>query len=224
MKQFFRNETLVKKSLFISYIVLGLLIIMGLFSHLSSHNSRSSTEDLFNKRFAVYQVTATVIKNVAAVHSNFGRTTRQAHAGFDEKEINLLVKEQFAALDGIHQMIEEALPAERLTPEEKRLQGAIVNNFKDYKESCISRFGLGTPNLRLDRLSVAISDDRFTELNRSLYDLLDLEARLNQETSHGRPRSLSAALGNLYPTFESSYRSVRADQPISRQAHNRPRE
>ena len=121
MRQFFWNQTLFKKCLFTSYIVLALLIITGLFSHLYSYNPRSSTEGLFDKRFKVYQVTVTVIKNVANVHSNLDKATRRADDGFDEKEINLLVKEQLAALDGTNEVIKETLLAEWLNPVEKRL-------------------------------------------------------------------------------------------------------
>lgn len=220
MRQFFRNDRMLKKCLFISYVVLGLLIITGLFSRLNSYNTRSSTEDLFGKRFKIYQSTATAIRNVSNIHLNLDKATRQADAGFDEKEINLLVREQLAALDKTNKEIKQALTAEWLVPAEKRLCEVVLNNFRDYKESYVATVHLGTPGLKRASLSSGISDD-FKELRRSLYDLLALEEKLNQGTSDHRPRSLSAALGNLYPTFESPHRTVHADQPSSHQAHYR---
>ncbi len=219
MRQFFRNDRMFKKCLFISYVVLGLLIITGLFSHLNSYNARS-TEDFFDKRFKIYQSTATAIRNVSNIHLNLDKATRQANAGFDEKEINLLLRGQLAALDETDREIKQALTPEWLTPGEKRLCEVVLNNFRDYKESYVATLGLGTLGLKRASLSVGISDD-FTELSRSLYDLLALEEKLSQGTSDRRSRSLSAALGNLYPTFESSDRIVRADQPSSRQAYYR---
>ena len=220
MRQFFRNDRMLKKCLFISYVVLGLLIITGLFSRLNSYNARSSTEDLFDKRFKIYQSTATAIRNVSNIHLNLDKATRQANAGFDEKEINLLVRKQLAALDETNMEIKQAFTAEWLTPVEKRLCDVVLKNFRDYKESYLATLGLGTPGLKRASLSVGIFDD-FAELSSSLYDLLALEEKLSQGTSDRRPRSLRAALGNLYPTFESSHRTVHADQPSSRQAHYR---
>ncbi len=222
MRQFFRNETFLKKCLFISYTVLGFLIITGLFSGLNSYNARSSAEDRFEKHFKVYQSTATVIRNVSNIRLNLDRAARKASAGFDQREVNLLVTEQLAALDETNKMIQQTFRVEWLTPAEKGLCEVILHRLRDYKESCVAALGRGTPELKMASFSGSVADDHFAELNRSLYDLLDLEDRLSQETSSDRrPRSLRAALGNLYPTFDNSHRAVQAGQPSNRQAYYR---
>jgi len=221
MRQFFRNLTLSKKLLFASSIIFVFLTISGLFSQLNSSNPRSPTEDTLNKHFGVYQTSAMVIKNVANVQSNLDKVTRWANAGFDEREVDLLGKEQLAVLDGANEMIKKALLAEWLVPVEKRLCKVILNHFRDYKESCISTIAVATSDLQMATLLIGIADDHFKELNRSLHDLLDLEAKLCLENSNHPNRSLSAALGNLYPAAGGCHRSVLTDQPMSRQSHYR---
>ncbi len=222
MRQFFRNDTLLKKCLFISYLVLGLLIVTGLLSTLNSYAPRSSTEDLFGKRFEIYQATVTAIRNVSSIHLNLDKATRQVNAGFDGREVNLLVREQLACLDETNKAIKQALLAEWLTPAEKRSCEIVLMNFREYKESYVRTTpGLRTPTLKKASWSATVSDNRFAELSRSLYDLLDLEDRLSQGASDRRPKSLRAALGNLYPTFDNSYRAIPEDQLRSHQAHYR---
>ena len=219
MKTFFQNQPQLKRLLFGSSVILVFLAISGLFSHLSSSNPRTSPEDLFSKRFKIYQAGSIAIKNVANVHSNLDKVTRWANAGFDRREIDLLGKKQLAALDGVNETIKKTLPAEWLTPEEKRLYEVILNNFRDYKQSCISTIALATSDLQMATLFLRDADDHFKELNRSLHDLLDLENRLSQETSTHPRRSFSVILGNLYYHAESSHRPISTDERMSRLAY-----
>ena len=221
MRQFVRNLTLSKKVLFASFIIFVFLMISGLFSQLNSSSPRLSTEGTRDKHFGVYQTGAMVIKNVANVQSNLDKVTRWANAGFNKREVDLLGKDQLAVLDGADELIEQALLAEWLAPAEKRLCKVILNHFRDYKESCISTMAVATSDLQMAMLFIGVADDHFKELNRSLHDLLDLETKLCLENSNHPNRSLSAALGNLYPAAGGCHRSVPTDQPMSRQSHYR---
>jgi hypothetical protein len=221
MSQFLQNQTLSKKLLFVFSIILLFLTVSGLFSHLNSSNPRMTMEDIYSKRFKVYQAGAMVIKNVASVQSNLDKITQWVHAGFDKREIDLLGKEQLAVLEGVNETIRKTLDAEWLTPEEKELYKAIQRNFADYREFCSSTIRMATLDLQMASPLIATAGDSFKKINRNLHDLLDLETRLCPENSNIPNRSFSAALGNLYPAAGGCHRSGLAEQPMSRQAHYR---
>jgi phosphoglycerate-specific signal transduction histidine kinase len=86
MKLFFRNQKLSKKLLFAPLVIIVFLILLGWVSYLNLSNQRSAIENIFNNRFKAYQTSATIIKDIANVHSNLYKVISWANARYDEKK------------------------------------------------------------------------------------------------------------------------------------------
>jgi len=194
MKQFLRNQKLSKKLLFAPLVVIIFLVILGLVSYRNLSNQRSAIENIFDNRFKAYQSGATIVKDITSVHANLYKVISWANAKYDEKKIDLLGKEQMAALERTAEMIGKALLLESLTPEEKALYQTIMNHLTVYKKVCYSAIDLATSDLNTATMFMGNADEKFQTLNRSLHDLLDLENKLSQDQYDYSLASFSWAL------------------------------
>ena len=219
MNRFFQNQTLLKNLLPVSTIFL-FLMISGLFAHPNSSNPGLSKNELLNKRLKVYQASTMVIKNASDVHLNLTKATRWANAGIDERKINLLGEEQLARLEGVDKMIKKTLLGEWPTPEEKTLYEAILNDFENYRNSCILTIRTATSNLQMTT-TFRVADDHFKQLHGNLQDLLDLETRLSPEIAYHPHRAVSAASRTFCRPDEGSRGTIRANDRMNRQAYSR---
>jgi methyl-accepting chemotaxis protein len=194
MKLFFRNQKLSKKLLFAPLVIIVFLILLGWVSYLNLSNQRSAIENIFNNRFKAYQTSATIIKDIANVHSNLYKVISWANAKYDEKKIDLLGKEQMEALERTNDMIGKALQVKWLTQEEKFLYQTIMVHLTEYNKSCFSAIDLATSDLNYATMYMGNADEKFQTLSRSLHDLLDLENKLSQDQYDYSVRSFNAAL------------------------------
>ena len=109
MKQFFLNQKLSKKLLVAPLVIIIFLIILGLVAYRNLSNQRSAIENIFDERFKAYQTGATIVKDIANVHTNLYKVISWADAKYEEKKINLLGKEQGTALERTADMIGKTL-------------------------------------------------------------------------------------------------------------------
>jgi len=195
MELFFRNQKLSKKLLFAPLVVIFFLIILGFVSYRNLSNQRSAIENIFDNRFKAYQTSATIIKDIANVHANLYKVISWVDGGYEQKKIDLLGKEQMAALERTNDTIGKALQVKWLTEEEKTLYKTILDHLKEYKKSGNSAIDLANSEyLSTAVMYMGIADEKFQTLNRSLHDLLDLENKLSQDQYDYSVRSFNAAL------------------------------
>jgi len=99
MKQILVNLKLAKKLFIAPSLVILFLIVLGWVSYQSLSEQKSIIENLFNDRFKSYQASATIIKEIAQVHSNLYKVISWANAKYDEKKVEALGKEQLVKID-----------------------------------------------------------------------------------------------------------------------------
>jgi len=180
MRQFFLNQKLSKKLLAAPGVIIIFLIMLGLVAYRNLSNQRSAIENIFDERFKAYQTGATIVKDITNVHSNLYKVISWTDAKYDEKKIDLLAKEQMAALDRTAEMIGKTLQSNWLTEEEKISYQTIMDDFKVYKKYCSSAIDLATSDINYATMFMATADEKFQKLNKSLDDLLNLENKLSQ--------------------------------------------
>ena len=180
MKQFFLNQKLSKKLLAAPGVIIIFLIMLGLVAYRNLSNQRAAIENIFDERFKAYQTGATIVKDITNVHSNLYKVISWTDAKFDEKKIDLLAKEQMAALDRTAEMIGKTLRSNWLTEEERISYQTIMDDFKVYKKFCSSAIDLATSDLNYATMFMGTADEKFQKLNKSLDELLNLENKLSQ--------------------------------------------
>jgi methyl-accepting chemotaxis protein len=194
MKQFFRNQSLSIKLLVAPLIIIVFMILMGAAAYFNLSNQRSAIVDIFDNHFKPYQTSATMVKDIANVHTNLYKVISWANAKFDEGKINLLGKEQIAALEQTTNTIGKTLQAKGLSEEEKALFQTIMNHLAQYKKACFSAIDLASSDLNYATMFMETADEKFQILNKSLHDLLDLETGLSQSSYDYSLRNFNTAL------------------------------
>jgi len=220
MDRFFnKRQKLLRNLLPVSTLFL-FLMISGLFPHPNSSNPASSTDELINKRLKVHQASAMAIANASDVHLNLKKVTRWGVAAINATEGNLLGKEQLARLEGVNEIIKNALMEKWPTPEEKELYEVVLNDLENYKKSCILTIRTAPSNLQRAAL-FSVADDHFKKLDTNLRDLYDLETRLSPVILYHPQKSADVASRSLRRKVESDPRSIAGDDWRSRQASYR---
>jgi len=194
VKQFFLNQKLSKKLLAAPLVIIIFLVILGLVAYQNLSKQRSAIENIFEERFKAYQTGAMIVKDIANIHANLYKIISWADAKYDEKKIDLLGKEQMAALERTADMIGKTLQASWLTQEERTLYQTIMVHFTEYKKSCDSAIDLASSDLNYATMYMGSSDEKFQRLNKGLHDLLDLENKLSQDQHDYSVRSFSATI------------------------------
>ena len=194
MKQFFSNQTLTRKLLFAPLAIIIFMVILGAVAYLNLSSQRSIIVDIFDNHFKPYQTSATIVKDIANVHSNLYKVISWANAKYEEGKINLLGKEQLATLERTANIIGQALQAKGLSEEEQTLFRAIMDHLTQYKKACSAAIDLASSDLNYATMFMETADEKFQILNKSLHDLLDLETSLSQASYDHSLKNFNSAL------------------------------
>ncbi len=193
MKHFFRNLRLSKKILGAPLAVIFFLLISGLVSYISMSNQKRAIEDIFNNRFNNYQVSATIVKDIANVHANIYKIINWANAAYEKKKIDLLGGEQLDTIEKTDASIKKILQKKGLTKEEQNLLQTVLKDFTEYKKVAVSAIDLASSDLNTATMYMVTVDDKYQVLNKSLHDLLELENKLSKEQYEFSLRSFNSA-------------------------------
>jgi methyl-accepting chemotaxis protein len=194
MKQFFSNQTLSKKLLFAPVAIIIFMVILGAVAYLNLSNQRSVIVDIFDNHFKPYQTSATIVKDIANVHSNLYKVISWANAKYEEGKINLLGKEQLATLERTANIIGQSLQKKGLSEEEQTLFRTIMDHLTQYKKACSAAIDLASSDLNYATMFMETADEKFQILNKSLHDLLDLESSLSQVSYDYSLKNFNGAL------------------------------
>ncbi len=193
MKHFFRNLRLSKKILVAPLAVIFFLLISGLVSYISMSNQKRAIEDIFNNRFNNYQVSATIVKDIANVHANIYKIINWANAAYEKKKIDLLGKEQLDTIERTDASIKKILQKKGLTKEEQNLLQTVLKDFTEYRKTAAAAIDLASSDLNTATMYMVTVDDKYQVLNKSLHDLLELENRLSKEQYEFSLKSFNSA-------------------------------
>ncbi|MCL4490990.1 MAG: methyl-accepting chemotaxis protein [Nitrospirae bacterium] len=193
MKHFFRNLRLSKKILVAPLSVIFFLLISGLVSYISMSNQKRAIEDIFNNRFNNYQVSATIVKDIANVHANIYKIINWANAAYEKKKIDLLGKEQLDTIERTDASIKKILQKKGLTKEEQNLLQTVLKDFTEYRKTAAAAIDLASSDLNTATMYMVTVDDKYQVLNKSLHDLLELENRLSKEQYEFSLKSFNSA-------------------------------
>ncbi|MCG6534298.1 MAG: methyl-accepting chemotaxis protein [Syntrophales bacterium LBB04] len=194
MKQILLNQKLSRKLLAAPLVIIVFMVLLGLAAYHNLSLQRAAIDNIFDQRFKAYQTGATIVKDIANVHSNLYKIISWADAKYEEKKIDLLGKEQMATLGRAADEIGKALKWNWLTEKEKTSYQTVMDDFAGYRKSCYSAIDLATSDLNYATMFMATADDKYQKLNGSLHELLDLENKLSQDQRDDSTRSSSTAL------------------------------
>ncbi|HET6491097.1 MAG TPA: methyl-accepting chemotaxis protein [Syntrophales bacterium] len=194
MKKYIANWKLSRKLFVGPLLVMLFLILMGLLSYSGLTSQKSAVENIFNNRFKGYQASAGMLKDLSQAHANLYKVISWANAQYDEKKVEALGKEQLAVIDRTQKTVGQALSAQGLSDEEKKLYQASLAQLKEYREAAASAVDLSGSDLNMATMYMATTDERFQVLNASLQQILAREDKLSQGEYEQTLKSFAALM------------------------------
>lgn len=181
MKTFFNNQKIFRKLLVAPLLVLLLLIIMAGISYRGLSLQQRTVQDLFDVRFMNYQEIATVINRITVVHANVYKILSWSQASFDEKRVDALIKDEFAALKDIRERLQRSMNSSALTDQEKRLLEAVLPDAREYEKVFSQVVDMLSADLSLATSMMIPAENKFQNLFKRLQELWDLEKELSKK-------------------------------------------
>jgi methyl-accepting chemotaxis protein len=177
----FSNLKMWKKLLLAPLIVLLFLTGLSGWNYLGLSNQKVAIEDIFNNRFKGYQNSSKVISEIANVHSNVYKVISWAGANYESQKVDALAKGQIRAIEQNIQFLQEALKSTSLTQEERKLYQAALDQLLEYQKPALGVLEVVAADLNAATMFMAVTDDAYQKLNKTLEELLALENRLSKE-------------------------------------------
>lgn len=180
MKDYIMNLRMWKKLLLSPLAVILFLLIFGAISYVGMINQRRAVSDIYNNRFGAYKSSATMIIDLANVHANVYKVISWTNANYDANKIESLGKEQIAVVDKTIQDVKKQLTSRVLSPEEKKIYEATLEQLEEYRKPVEGVIDLAGGDLSSATMFMGTADDKFQILNKNLGDLLALENALSE--------------------------------------------
>jgi len=181
ISRFFSNLSISKKLLLAPLVILLFLVLLSVGAYMGLSAQKVAIEDIYNNRFKGYQNCARVMSEIANVHTNVYKVISWAGANYEAQKIDNLAKGQIQVIERNVNFLREILKSAALTPEEKRLYQAALDQLLEYQKPAIGVLDVASADLNAATMFMGVADEKFQVLNKSLEDLLALENRLSKE-------------------------------------------
>jgi len=181
MKRYLTDLSMSKKLLLSPLTVMVFLFIFGVMAYIGLVSQKSAINDVYNNKFKNYEAVARMVSNIANVHANVYKVISWTNANYEAAKIEALGKEQLATLDKTIEDIQKSMNSKSVTPEEKKILQASLEQIKEYKKPVEGVIDLSTTgDLSSATMFMGTADDNFQVLNKSLQALLELEHKMGQ--------------------------------------------
>jgi methyl-accepting chemotaxis protein len=189
-----KNLGLSKKLLIAPLVVVIFLVILSVVAYRGLSGQKIAIDDIYNKRFQGYQDSTKIINDLTTVHTHIYKVISWASAGYNEKKVAALAKEQTVAMTQSLEFIKKILSSGALTPDEKRLYQVSLEKLGEYQKAAAGVLDVATADLNAATMYMGAADDKFQILNRNLQELLALEKKLAKDQFDTSLQSLSSII------------------------------
>lgn len=182
MKGLFKNLRLGKKMLIAPLVVLVFLVVLSIGTYFSLSVQKDALEDIYQNRFAQYQVSAKILNDVATVHGNLSRILNWMKVSYDQVKIKEAIENTKKLLADDISLISQILSARNVTREERKYFQLALENLTEYQKGVhgvLDSAEQGGPEMAIQLMTM--TDDRYLALNDFLKNLLALEDKLSKE-------------------------------------------
>ncbi|MCX7983160.1 MAG: methyl-accepting chemotaxis protein [Syntrophales bacterium] len=182
MKALFKNLKLGKKMLVAPMIVLIFLVILSVGTYFSLSIQKDAMNDIYQNRFAQYQVSAKILNDMANVHGNLSRILNWMKVSYDQVKIKEAIENTKKLLVEDITLINQVLSSRKMTVEEKKYFQSALENLVEYQKGVhgvLDAAEQGGPEMAIQLMTM--TDDRYLAMNDFLKNLLAYEDKLSKE-------------------------------------------
>ena len=194
MNMSFEKLGMSQKLLIPPLVVILFLGVLAYISYRGLGNQKIALEDIFNKRFKGSQSSSKILIDISNVHANLYRVISWANAKFSEKRIAELAQEQVSAMEQTIGFMKMVLESKTITPEEKQGFQVSLGKLLEYQKSALGVLDVVSSDLNIATMYMGTADDKFQDLNKNLYGLIELEKQLAKEQYDSSSQSLETVL------------------------------
>jgi methyl-accepting chemotaxis protein len=162
-------------------VTIVFLIIMGALSYGVLTYQNSTIADLFNNRFANYQIASGSAQDISEVHSNVYRLFTWL-SNLKEDKINQLTNEQKTKIDDVAQTMSKFSSRTGITDDEKKITDIIIAKLGKYKKDVDTAIDLSKIDFNTGMSAMQGADSDFQIMIKNFDDLVALEQQLAQES------------------------------------------
>lgn len=181
MKNFFNNLKLGKKILLVPMIVFIFLLIIAIGTYQAISLQSNSIDDIYNNRFKGYQQSSQIIVGMSAVQTKLYKIMNWIASNYDKKRIAELAKQADADITANVEFTKKILDSKNLMPEEKKYYQIAYNNLLEFQKQAKFTIELAAQDASTAVMAFSMAEDAFTALDKSLFELNNLEDKLSKQ-------------------------------------------
>ncbi len=188
------NLGMSKKLLIAPLLAIAFLVGLSLVSYWGLSSQKMAIDDIYGKRFLGYQECAKIIINLANIHTNIYKVISWTSAGYNEKKVEALAKEQILAMEQTIGSVKKLLTSGALTDEEKKLYQTSLDKLLEYQKPAKGVIDMISADMNAATMYMGTADDKFLVLKKEMETLLALENGLAKEQYDSSLQSLTSVL------------------------------
>ena len=171
-------------------VAIVFLMVLGAISYSVLTYQNSTIAELFNDRFANYQIASGSAQDISEVHSNVYRLFTWL-GNLKEDKIDQITAEQKTKIDDVTQSMTRFSGRSNMDAEELKIAEAIVVKLGKYKSDVDTAIDLSKVDFNTGMSAMQTADSDFQIMIKDFEDLVKLEQQLAQENYE----TASAAFG-----------------------------
>lgn len=181
MKRLLTDLKMSRKLLLSPVCVIIFTLVFGAVSYVGLTSQKNAISDIFNNRFKGYQNAATILADMAAVHSNIYKLLSWSNANFDSNRIDTLAKEQAATVEKTLKLMHGVVKSPGIRAEERKYYQAALEQLTAYSQVMAKVIDMASADFSLATTLMTPAEEKFQILNKNLQDLLNYENKLSRE-------------------------------------------
>src|SRR5450759_514266 len=161
-------------------VAIVFLMVLGAISYSVLTYQNSTIAELFNDRFANYQIASGSAQDISEVHSNVYRLFTWL-GNLKEDKIDQITAEQKTKIDDVTQSMTRFSGRSNMDAEELKIAEAIVVKLGKYKSDVDTAIDLSKVDFNTGMSAMQTADSDFQIMIKDFEDLVKLEPQLAQE-------------------------------------------
>jgi methyl-accepting chemotaxis protein len=162
-------------------IAILFLVVLGAVSYGFMARQHASMDDMYQRRFASYQLAANAAQAVSEVHSNVYRTFTWLST-LKEDRIAQITNEQKRRIDEVVAKVGQFGADAATGAEERKLAESIVQVLRTYSRDFAAAIEIGTVDFNTGMSSMQSVDAKLQAVLKDLHALVQIEERLARES------------------------------------------
>ncbi len=177
-------------------VAITFLMVLGAISYSVLTYQNSKIAELFNHRFANYQIASGSAQDISEVHSNVYRLFTWL-GNLKEDKIDQITNEQNSKIDALTQRITLFAGRENMDANELRIAKSIVEKLGKYRKDVDTAIDMSKADFNMGMSAMQTADNDFQIMLKDFQELVKLEQQLAQ----GNYDKSKAAFGNAVMTM-----------------------